>query len=134
MAEDQKLASASGALQNLFGTGDENVRLLEKLMDVHVALRGGDIVFPKVTVGGTHTALMAASLARGTSVIENAAREPEIGDVAECLPLVLHDLAEEQVLALDRRRPLVESVDLRVTDVLLDRVLLQEAGAADGLQ
>ena len=44
MAEDQKLASASGALQNLFGTGDENVRLLEKLMDVHVALRGGDIV------------------------------------------------------------------------------------------
>jgi len=48
-------------------------------------LRGGEIVFPKVTVGGTHTALMAASLARGTSVIENAAREPEIGDLAECL-------------------------------------------------
>src|SRR6266516_4000477 len=41
-------------------------------------LKGGEIVFPKVTVGGTHTALMAASLARGTSVIENAAREPEI--------------------------------------------------------
>jgi UDP-N-acetylglucosamine 1-carboxyvinyltransferase len=48
-------------------------------------LRGGEIRFPKVTVGGTHTALMAASLARGTSVIENAAREPEIGDVADCL-------------------------------------------------
>jgi len=48
-------------------------------------LRGGDIVFPKVTVGGTHTALMAASLARGTTVIENAAQEPEIGDVADCL-------------------------------------------------
>jgi UDP-N-acetylglucosamine 1-carboxyvinyltransferase len=48
-------------------------------------LRGGEIVFPKVTVGGTHTALMAASLARGTTVIENAAREPEIGDVADCL-------------------------------------------------
>ena len=48
-------------------------------------LRGGDIVFPKVTVGGTHTALMAASLADGTTVIENAAREPEIGDVADCL-------------------------------------------------
>ena len=44
MAEDQKLASASGALQNLFGTGDENVCLLEKLMHVHVALRGGDVV------------------------------------------------------------------------------------------
>jgi UDP-N-acetylglucosamine 1-carboxyvinyltransferase len=48
-------------------------------------LRGGEIVFPKVTVGGTHTALMAASLARGTTVIENAAREPEVADVADCL-------------------------------------------------
>src|SRR6476619_7244593 len=48
-------------------------------------LKGGEIVFPKVTVGGTHTALMAASLANGTSVIENAAREPEIADVADCL-------------------------------------------------
>ena len=48
-------------------------------------LRGGEINFPKVTVGGTHTALMAASLARGTTVIENAAREPEIADVADCL-------------------------------------------------
>ena len=41
-------------------------------------LKGGEIKFPKVTVGGTHTALMAASLANGTTVIENAAREPEI--------------------------------------------------------
>ena len=48
-------------------------------------LRGGEITFPKVTVGGTHTAIMAASLAKGTTVIENAAREPEIGDVADCL-------------------------------------------------
>ena len=48
-------------------------------------LRGGEIVFPKVTVGGTHTAVMAASLANGTTVIENAAREPEITDVADCL-------------------------------------------------
>jgi UDP-N-acetylglucosamine 1-carboxyvinyltransferase len=48
-------------------------------------LRGAEIVFPKVTVGGTHTAMMAASLAPGTTVIENAAREPEIADVADCL-------------------------------------------------
>ncbi len=48
-------------------------------------LRGADIVFPKVTVGGTHTAVMAAALANGTTVIENAAREPEISDVADCL-------------------------------------------------
>jgi UDP-N-acetylglucosamine 1-carboxyvinyltransferase len=48
-------------------------------------LRGAEIVFPKVTVGGTHTAMMAASLAQGTTVIENAAREPEVLDVADCL-------------------------------------------------
>ena len=48
-------------------------------------LRGAEIAFPKVTVGGTHTALMAAALASGTTVIENAAREPEITDVADCL-------------------------------------------------
>jgi UDP-N-acetylglucosamine 1-carboxyvinyltransferase len=48
-------------------------------------LRGGEIVFPKVTVGGTHTALMAASLANGTTIIDNAAREPEVGDLVECL-------------------------------------------------
>jgi UDP-N-acetylglucosamine 1-carboxyvinyltransferase len=48
-------------------------------------LRGGEFAFPKVTVGGTHTALMAASLANGTTVIDNAAREPEVVDVADCL-------------------------------------------------
>jgi UDP-N-acetylglucosamine 1-carboxyvinyltransferase len=48
-------------------------------------LKGGEIIFPKVTVGGTHTAMMAASLADGTTVIENAAQEPEIKDVADCL-------------------------------------------------
>ena len=48
-------------------------------------LKGAEIVFPKVTVGGTHTALMAAALAHGTSVICNAAREPEVQDLAECL-------------------------------------------------
>jgi UDP-N-acetylglucosamine 1-carboxyvinyltransferase len=48
-------------------------------------LRGGRVTFPKVTVGATHVALMAASLARGETVIENAAREPEISDLAACL-------------------------------------------------
>ena len=48
-------------------------------------LKGAAIAFPKVTVGGTHTAIMAASLADGTTVIDNAAREPEIVDVADCL-------------------------------------------------
>jgi UDP-N-acetylglucosamine 1-carboxyvinyltransferase len=48
-------------------------------------LKGGEIKFPKVTVSGTHIALMASVLAHGTTVIENAAQEPEIGDVADCL-------------------------------------------------
>ncbi|MFL4979946.1 MAG: UDP-N-acetylglucosamine 1-carboxyvinyltransferase [Xanthobacteraceae bacterium] len=48
-------------------------------------LKGGEIAFPKVTVSGTHTAVMAAVLAAGTTVIDNAAREPEVVDVADCL-------------------------------------------------
>ena len=48
-------------------------------------LKGAHISFPMVSVGATHAALMAAVLAKGDTIIENAAREPEIGDVAECL-------------------------------------------------
>jgi len=48
-------------------------------------LKGAEIEFPKVTVGGTHTALMGAVMAHGTSVIHNAAREPEVVDLAQCL-------------------------------------------------
>ena len=48
-------------------------------------LKGARVVFPKVSVGATHAILMASTLAKGETVIENAAREPEIGDVAECL-------------------------------------------------
>jgi UDP-N-acetylglucosamine 1-carboxyvinyltransferase len=48
-------------------------------------LIGATVSFPKVSVGATHTILMAATLARGTTVIENAAQEPEITNVAECL-------------------------------------------------
>jgi len=48
-------------------------------------LKGSKITFPMVSVGATHTTMMAATLARGETVIENAAREPEVIDVAECL-------------------------------------------------
>jgi UDP-N-acetylglucosamine 1-carboxyvinyltransferase len=48
-------------------------------------LVGATVSFPKVSVGATHTILMAATLARGTTIIENAAQEPEITNVAECL-------------------------------------------------
>ena len=48
-------------------------------------LRGARIAFDTVTVTGTENLLMAATLAKGTTVLENAAREPEIGDLANYL-------------------------------------------------
>ena len=48
-------------------------------------LRGGHVEFPMVSVGATENVLMAATLAGGTTVIDNAAREPEIVDLADCL-------------------------------------------------
>jgi UDP-N-acetylglucosamine 1-carboxyvinyltransferase len=48
-------------------------------------LTGGRVRFPHVSVGATHTIMMAATLARGETIIENAAREPEVRDLAECL-------------------------------------------------
>lgn len=48
-------------------------------------LRGARYAFPKVSVGATENLLLAASLADGQTILENAAREPEITDLAECL-------------------------------------------------
>ena len=48
-------------------------------------LRGGRYVFPTVSVGATENVVMAAVLAVGESIIENAAREPEIVDLCRCL-------------------------------------------------
>ncbi|WP_299655943.1 UDP-N-acetylglucosamine 1-carboxyvinyltransferase [uncultured Jannaschia sp.] len=48
-------------------------------------LRGGEVEFPLVSVGATENALMAATLARGTTRLHNAAQEPEIVDLARCL-------------------------------------------------
>ncbi|KUP94239.1 UDP-N-acetylglucosamine 1-carboxyvinyltransferase [Tritonibacter horizontis] len=48
-------------------------------------LHGGVVDFPLVSVGATENALLAATLAKGTTVLKNAAREPEIIDLAECL-------------------------------------------------
>lgn len=48
-------------------------------------LKGAYIYFDTVTVTGTENLMMAAVLARGTTVLENAAREPEVSDLARCL-------------------------------------------------
>jgi len=53
--------------------------------DAPKGLKGGLVKFEKVSVGATENVLMAAALAKGETVIENAAREPEIGDLAKCL-------------------------------------------------
>tara|TARA_R110000787_G_scaffold274979_1_gene383286 strand:+ start:126816 stop:128087 length:1272 start_codon:yes stop_codon:yes gene_type:complete len=48
-------------------------------------LKGAHIIFPSVTVGGTENLMMAAALADGETVLANAAREPEVTDLAHCL-------------------------------------------------
>lgn len=48
-------------------------------------LSGGRVSFPKISVGATHNVLMASTLAKGETTIQNAALEPEISDVANCL-------------------------------------------------
>ncbi len=48
-------------------------------------LQGAKILFPKVSVGATENLMMAATLAKGTTILANAAKEPEITDLGECL-------------------------------------------------
>jgi UDP-N-acetylglucosamine 1-carboxyvinyltransferase len=55
-------------------------------------LRGARIVFPQVSVGATENLLLAATLAEGETVLENAAREPEIGDLVRCLQAMGADI------------------------------------------
>jgi len=58
-------------------------------------LKGAHIVFEKITVTGTENVLMAASLAEGETVIENAAREPEVADLVELLRKMGADISGE---------------------------------------
>ncbi|MBP6877420.1 MAG: UDP-N-acetylglucosamine 1-carboxyvinyltransferase [Phenylobacterium sp.] len=72
----------------------EALRALGASIDLHEGyvyaqaprgLTGAEIVFPFVSVGATEHAMLAAVLAKGTSVLKNAACEPELGDLADCL-------------------------------------------------
>jgi UDP-N-acetylglucosamine 1-carboxyvinyltransferase len=58
---------------------------IEARVAAGTALRGARIVFEKITVTGTENIMMAAALAKGETILENCAREPEIGDLAELL-------------------------------------------------
>ena len=65
-----------------------NIELEDGYVIAHTprgGLVGGKITFPLISVGATHNCLLAAVLAKGETLIENAAAEPEIGDVARCL-------------------------------------------------
>ncbi len=83
-------------------------------------LHGARIIFPKVSVGATHNVLLAAALAKGETVIENAAREPEVGDVAALLVKmgVLIDGIGTSTLRIQGR----DRLDGAIHTVLPDRI------------
>jgi UDP-N-acetylglucosamine 1-carboxyvinyltransferase len=64
---------------------DLRVESGDVVAEAPAGLRGAEIVFPRVTVTGTENLLMAATLARGRTVLRNCAREPEVGDLATLL-------------------------------------------------
>ncbi len=69
-------------------------------------LKGCHILFDRITVTGTENVLMAAVLARGQTIIENAAREPEVGDLARCL-----NKLGARIEGIDTNRLIVSGVD-----------------------
>jgi UDP-N-acetylglucosamine 1-carboxyvinyltransferase len=73
---------------------------------VNGRLHGATIVFPIVSVGATENLLMAAALADGRTVLANAAREPEIGDLARCL-----NAMGARIEGIDSDRLTVDGVD-----------------------
>ena len=83
-------------------------------------LRGGHVRFPRVSVGATHTIMMAAALARGQTTIENAATEPEITNVAECLTLM-----GARISGIGTRTLVIDGVERlhgATVDVIPDRI------------
>lgn len=99
-------------------------------------LRGAEVVFDMPTVGGTENLMLAASLARGTTVLQNAAREPEITDLAKVLTLMgaeIHGAGTDRVVI--HGTPELKPFDHRV---IADRIefgtyLVAGALSGDGL-
>jgi UDP-N-acetylglucosamine 1-carboxyvinyltransferase len=85
-------------------------------------LKGAVIDFPFVSVGATENILMAAPLARGTTVISNAAREPEIVDLAQCLRRVGAQIAGEGSATIEVRG--VDRLHGATHPVVTDRIEL----------
>ncbi|WP_332718762.1 UDP-N-acetylglucosamine 1-carboxyvinyltransferase [Pelagibacterium mangrovi] len=83
-------------------------------------LKGASVRFPKVSVGATHVVMMAATLAEGTTIIENAAREPEVGNLAECLVAM-----GARISGIGTERLVIEGVEKlggAIHEVLPDRI------------
>jgi UDP-N-acetylglucosamine 1-carboxyvinyltransferase len=85
-------------------------------------LRGGTFEFPFVSVGATENAVMAATLAKGTTVLKNAAREPEIVDLVECLRKMGAQIEGEGTSTLTIQG--VERLGGATHDVVADRIEL----------
>ena len=112
MTEERKGVPGEGTqqMQSLFGTGDENVRLLEKLLGVHISLRGGEIVVEgedEQAVDGAHAILkkMMVLLSRGervdTAIVRMAVTLCEKGELDK-----LDTLFQEVVAHTFRGRPI----------------------------
>jgi UDP-N-acetylglucosamine 1-carboxyvinyltransferase len=97
-------------------------------------LQGTRIVFPKVSVGATENLMMAASLARGETVLVNAAREPEIVDLAACLTAMgaQIDGAGTDTVRIQGRERLHRATHRIVADRIETGTYVMAAAAAGG--
>jgi UDP-N-acetylglucosamine 1-carboxyvinyltransferase len=110
-------------LKGLSALGCE-VKIREGYVDVTAKhLKGGTVVFDTTTVGGTENILMAATKARGVTLIENAAREPEVVDLAHMLKRMGAKIEGEGTEVIKVRG--VEALTPCDYDVIPDRI---EAG------
>ncbi|MEL7256949.1 MAG: UDP-N-acetylglucosamine 1-carboxyvinyltransferase [Pseudomonadota bacterium] len=85
-------------------------------------LKGGMVDFPFVSVGATENAVMAATLARGTTIIKNAAREPEIVDLVHCLQKMGAQISGEGTNTIEIQG--VDRLDGATHPVVTDRIEL----------
>ena len=97
-------------------------------------LKGGHIVFPFVSVGATENLLMAACLASGETVISNAAREPEIIDLARCLVAMGAEISGigSDTLTVQGQRALHGAVHAIVADRIEAATYAMAVGATGG--
>jgi UDP-N-acetylglucosamine 1-carboxyvinyltransferase len=97
-------------------------------------LRGAEIAFPTISVGATENLLMAATLAEGESLLINAAREPEIADLANCLIAMgarIDGIGSDRlrVVGMPRLRGAVHTI---IPDRIETGTYLMAAAATDG--